>query len=173
MWIELPNLWIALLNGIGIPAAHLLIAWGSTRIPFALFRTSRGPLPGDSVRIYERLFLVRRWKDLLPDAAPWFGGMPKARLQSADTTYLDTFAAETRRGEFSHWLQMLVISAFILWTPFPAALVIIGWAILSNLPCILSLRHTRLRILNLSLRIGGGTPGSDATASSGPTTRPQ
>lgn len=153
MWIELPGLWIALLNGLGIPAAHLLIAWGCTRLPTTLFRSRRPPLPGGSFRLYERLFLVRRWKALLPDAAPWFGGIPKGRLQSADAAYLDTFAAETRRGEFSHWLQMIVISTFILWTPFPAALVIIGWALVSNLPCIISLRHTRLRILNLRHRI--------------------
>jgi len=153
MWIDLPHLWIAILNCLGIPAAHLLVAWGSTRLPSSVFRARSGRPPARDGRLYEKLFLVRRWKHLLPDAAPWFGGIAKATLQSADPAYLDTFAAETRRGEFSHWLQLLVISAFILWTPFPAALAIIAWAILSNLPCIINLRHTRLRIRHLRFRI--------------------
>lgn len=153
MWIDLPNLWIALLNGLGIPAAHLLIAWGCTKLPASLYQVGPARPPRSADRLYERLFLVRRWKHLLPDAAPMFGGIPKAELRSTDPEFLATFVAETRRGEFSHWLQLLVISSFIAWTPFPAALIIIAWALFSNLPCIISLRHTRLRIQRLRYRL--------------------
>ncbi len=153
MWIDIPNLWIALLNCLGIPAAHLLIAWGSTRLPASIFHSEATRPSGLNGRFYERVFFVRRWKHLLPDAAPWFGGIAKARLQSVDPTALGLFAAETRRGECSHWLQLLTISGFILWTPWPVALIIIAWALISNLPCIISLRHTRLRIQHLRHRI--------------------
>ena len=73
-----------------------------------IFRSKNTRPPGPDRRLYERVFLVRRWKHLLPDAAPWFGGVAKAKLQSAEPAYLDTFAAETRRGEFSHWLQLIL-----------------------------------------------------------------
>ena len=32
-------------------------------------------------RIYRKLTLVHRWKDLIPDAGTWFGGLSKRRLQ--------------------------------------------------------------------------------------------
>jgi glycosyl-4,4'-diaponeurosporenoate acyltransferase len=153
MWIDIPNFWIAVINCVGIAAAHLLIAWGFTRLPASVFHSATTGPPRSSCRFYERVFFVRRWKGLLPDAAPWFGGIAKAKLKSTDPAYLESFAAETRRGECSHWLQLLTISGFILWTPWPASLGIIAWAFFSNLPCIISLRHTRLRILQLRHRI--------------------
>jgi len=153
MWIELTNSWIALINIIGIPTCHLGIAWLCTRLPASLFEKphhqdshhDRGP---DSV-IYEKLFLVRYWKSLLPDAAPWFNGFAKGPLSSTKIDYLQSFVTETRRGEFSHWLQMLAISLFIIWTPHPWLFIILIYAILSNAPCIINLRYTRLRILSL------------------------
>lgn len=158
MWIELPNLWIALANCFGIPAAHLLIAWGSTRLPSSVFRAIPNRPPTHDGKLYDRLFLVRRWKHLLPDAAPWLGGIAKGQLRSSDLAYLESFTAETRRGEFSHWLQWIAISTFVIWTPYPAALVILAWAALSNLPCIINLRFTRIRILHLLLRIQDRSP---------------
>ena len=62
------------------------------------------------------------------------------RLQSAGLL-------ETRRGEFSHWIQWILITGFIAWNPFPANLVIIAYAFASNVPCLLNLRHTRQRLL--------------------------
>ena len=153
MWIDLPNLWIGLLNGLGIPVTHLLIAWGCTKLPASLWRAGPPRKPHGSGALYERVFLVRHWKHLLPDAAIWFGGIPKSSLQSVDPEFLTTFVAETRRGEFSHWLQLLVISSFIAWTPFPYALIIIAWACFSNIPCIISLRHTRLRVQRVRSRL--------------------
>ena len=153
MWIELPVPWILVLNCLGIPAAHLLIAWWSTCLPARLFRPRsflfrRQPWEQDGT-VYRRVLLVGRWKRLLPDAAPWFKGFPKGRLASRDPAYLRTFVVETCRGEFSHWVQVLAIASFVAWTPYPASLVIIAYSLASNLPCIISLRHTRLRLLRI------------------------
>jgi len=156
MWIELPNIWIAVINTLGIPAAHLIIAWLSTRLPQKLFRKSREETSNQRPLqqfVLERIFLVRKWKNRLPDAAPMFGGFPKASLASKDPRYLQEFIAETRRGEFSHWLQMLVIPIFILWTPWPGNLIILVWSVISNLPCLLNLRHIRQRMRNLLHRL--------------------
>ena len=150
MWIELPDFWIFVVNCVGIPAAHLLTAWCSNVLPRSffkpdsfLYRTRQWEV---TTGIYERWFHIRRWKHLLPDAAPWFSGFAKAGLKSTDSTYLKQFVAETCRGEFSHWIQILVIGSFIIWTPSPASWIIVGYSLLSNMPCILNLRHTRVRL---------------------------
>jgi len=156
MWIELPALWIVILNCLGIPAVHLLVAWWSTCLPARLFRPEamlfRSRWWELSGVLYARLFRVRSWNRMLPDAAPWFGGIPKARIKSRDPAYLRTFQIETCRGEFSHWVQMIAIVGFIAWNPYPFNLVIIGWSLLSNLPCIINLRSTRLRLQQMLAR---------------------
>lgn len=152
MWIDLPNIWIAVINILGIPLCHLAIAWLSTRLPGQIFER---PLPiscKPKAFYYRELLRVRQWKNLLPDAAPWFRGFAKGKLQSTESSYLRTFITETRRGEFSHWLQMACIGLFIIWTPYPWSIIILIYAILSNTPCIINLRYTRLRITALILK---------------------
>ncbi|NWK54084.1 hypothetical protein HW115_00555 [Verrucomicrobiaceae bacterium N1E253] len=148
MWIELHPYWIAGINALGIPMAHLLIAWGITQLPESCF--SR-PLDKkeQNLRLYLRLFQIKRWKHYLPDGAPWLKGFSKSSLQSTEREYLETFVKETRRGECSHWLQWLAISCFIVWTPSPYHLIILIYATLSNLPCILNLRYTRIRLIRI------------------------
>ncbi len=150
MFIELPALAIVLLNVIGIPVSHLLIAWRTTRLASErfqpqspLFRIRTWEKHGT---FYERFFRVRAWKDKLPDGASWFSGFAKGSLQSRDQAYLTDFRIETCRGEFSHWVQMTAILLFVIWNPYPANTVIIVYAILSNLPCLVSQRHTRARL---------------------------
>lgn len=156
MWIEVSNLWIAIINCLGIPAAHLLVSWGTSRLPTAsfrpagfLFRTRSWERSGF---LYERVFQTRCWKDRLPDAGPWFQGFSKANLRSTKPAYLRTFITETCRGELSHWLQIIAINCFLIITPYPAGLVIIGYSLLSNLPCIINLRYTRIRLQKILAR---------------------
>lgn len=159
MWIELPAVWIVILNCLGIPAVHLLIAWWSTCLPARLFRPEAmffrpGPWERGGT-LYARLLRVRSWNRMLPDAGPWFRGFSKGRLSSRDPAYFRTFIIEACRGEFSHWVQMLAIAGFIAWNPYPFNLVIIGWSLLSNLPCIVNLRYTRLRLQQVVARSSG------------------
>lgn len=150
MWIELPNLWITLLNVIGIPCAHLVLAILATKLPVRWFaRETIAPMSRAEIRLHQQLFLTPKWKQLLPDAAPWFGGFAKGKLTDTSPEYLHRFIAETRRGELSHWAQTLVIFSFIAWNPWPANLVIASYALLSNLPCILNLRYTRARLIRV------------------------
>ncbi|MDP0492283.1 MAG: hypothetical protein Q7Q71_14630 [Verrucomicrobiota bacterium JB023] len=150
MWLELSRWQIALLNVLGIPAAHLLISWWVTQWPTPLVeRLLRFlPIPRSEAAIH-RLVGVRRWKRLLPDAAGWFGGVSKGELPAIfakDDNGLKAFRVEAGRGEFAHWLQLAVISSFVIWTPGAGAWVIVAYAGLSNLPCLLSLRSLRLRL---------------------------
>lgn len=156
MFIQLDNIYIIFLNILGIPMAHMVLSWCTTKLPGHLFATKH-PLDSAKLKkpihpIYEHIFHIRLWKDKLPDAGPWFNGFAKGALQSTSKPYLLTYVAETRRGEFSHWLQVIIISCFIIWNPWPANLIIITYAILSNLPCILSQRFNRQRILKILSR---------------------
>jgi len=158
MLIEFSNLTISLLNCLGIPAVHLAIAWFTEQLHDERFIR---PFPAEAPEpsgIYEKYFLIRRWKHLLPDGAPWFNGFPKKKLQSTEPAYLRKFILETRRGEFSHWIQWILISGFVVWNPFPANLIIIAYAAGSNLPCLMNLRHTRQRLIPLLLKQQGSGP---------------
>lgn len=156
MWLELSHRWVALLNVLGIPAAHFGLSWAFTRMPVRWFRPEAFPFrcwPGESAAMYDRGFGVKRWKGLLPDAAGWFGGFPKAGLRSRDRAYLERFRVETCRGEAAHWAQWIVITGFMVWTPWPWALVLPVYAALSNLPCILLQRQNRRRLNDVIARL--------------------
>jgi len=142
MVIELPIVWTVVLNAGGLAAIQLGLAWGVTRLPAGWFpaRAGRG-----SLHYYEMLG-IRRWKTLLPDGAGWFtGGFPKARLTGKDADYYQRFIRETWRGEICHWAAIACVPVFFLWNPWWGNLVIVVYALLANLPCILIQRYNRLR----------------------------
>lgn len=150
MLIEIHRPWIAVLNCIGIPATHLLIVfWSSRRTLGAFDPTARPFRPSNwenHGKIYDTVLKLRHWKHLLPDGAAWLSGFTKSKLRTTDPAYLRRFILETCRGEQSHWLQLIAISTFIIWTPFPACLVIITYSLFVNIPCIINLRQTRFRL---------------------------
>lgn len=150
MLIELPNIWIIILNCIGIPVAHLSIAICSTRRSSEIFVAENFPYRAtrweNKGKIYQTVLRVKSWKHLLPDGSSWLKGFAKSELRSKQPVYLQEFISETCRGEQSHWLQLLVLLPFVIWTPFPASLAIIFYALISNIPCIINLRHTRFRL---------------------------
>lgn len=153
MIFDLPNILIVILNVLGIPITHFAIAWLTTQLPDYYFQIKQ---PFNSKEfsnpinpIYEKVLFIRLWKDKLPDAGPWLKGFSKGTLQLTSTVYLSKFIEETRRGELSHWLQLLFICSFITWNPWPANVVIILYSLLSNLPCIFNQRFTRQRMLKI------------------------
>jgi len=154
MWLELPNSLVVVLNLLAIPAIHLGVSWLFTRLPVRLFR------PGSRVfrrrsfeeggRFYHRVFRIRAWKPLLPDAAPWFDGFAKGELRGKDPAYLKAFVRETCRGEAAHYAQVPALLLTLAWNPWPvAAGVMVVYAVLSNLPCVLLQRFTRARLRHL------------------------
>lgn len=151
MLVELPDIWIVVLNVVGIPVIHIGLSWIFTKMP----RTSFDPLsPLFRAReieqggvIYQTLFGIRRWKGLLPDAAPWFDGFAKGNLKDKDPVYLRNFIAETCRGEAAHYGQIAGLLVTLIWNPWPvAAIVMIVYSLLSNLPCVILQRFTRARL---------------------------
>lgn len=152
MLVDIPYLWVALLNIVWVPLAHLAASWFATKLPSSLFQTNALTLPfikGESRSFYESRLQIKRWKDKLPDAAQWFGGEQKAELKERSQDYLQRFILETRRGEFAHVLQIVLLCIPVLWTPWPWALIFPVYAVLSNITCIPIQRYNRLRFEKL------------------------
>lgn len=149
MFLEFPPFWVAVINILGVPLVHLGSSWFMTRLPVRLFDHPLPILerfPGESRQLYERTFAIKKWKDSLPDAGAWFGGMAKKQLSRTTVPHLSRFRAETRRSELAHWLQFLLLCGFMIWTPGPWTLIWPLYAFLSNITCILLQRYNRLRL---------------------------
>jgi len=148
--IELPVVWIIILNVAGWLVIQLGLAWVFTRMPREWFNPAPTSTREKGVQFYERIFAIKRWKDWLPDAARWFtGGFPKGTLSGKDPEYLARFICETWRGELCHWLAIGCVPAFLLWNPWWGDLIIVAYAFAANLPCILVQRYNRFRLARL------------------------
>jgi len=131
--------WAAVHAGTGyavhrLPASRLGDAW--------LYRHRRF----EGERFYRRVLRVPRWKDRVPDAGALFaGGVSKRALPADELGGLDRFVVETRRAELGHWLAAAAGPVFVLWNPWPAAVVLVAYGLAANLPCIAIQRYNRLR----------------------------
>ncbi|WP_270170863.1 hypothetical protein [Paenibacillus sp. SYP-B4298] len=101
-------------------------------------------------QFYERALRIRSWKDRVPELGDLFpGGLSKQRLYGYSREALLRFAAETRRGELTHWLAMLPSPLFFLWNSAPSGWLMVGYALAANLPFIAIQRYNRRRLLRV------------------------
>jgi glycosyl-4,4'-diaponeurosporenoate acyltransferase len=136
-------------NILGWPILHIAIGFIALRIPPQIFAHETwltAPRFWERDMYRDRL-ASRKWKYLLPDAAPWLGGFAKRKLVNRDPTCIAQFLIETRRTEIAHWLMLGCLPIFFIWNPPWARWVIAVYAVAANLPCILAQRYNRL-ILN-------------------------
>ena len=94
MLLELPKIWIGILNTIYFPVVMISVGFVVNKIPRSYF------VPENSLyksrtweqKFFEKYLAVRRWKKHLPDGAKMFGGaFPKKNLKNKDKTYLEKF----------------------------------------------------------------------------------
>jgi glycosyl-4,4'-diaponeurosporenoate acyltransferase len=112
-----------------------------TRFPYHPFRWESGG------RIYRRYLKVERWKQFLPDGGALFRkGVRKRHLDCRDPEELERFLIESCRGELTHWLAMMPVGVFALFTPVGVFLLMILYALVINMPCIIAQRYNRPRI---------------------------
>jgi glycosyl-4,4'-diaponeurosporenoate acyltransferase len=98
-------------------------------------------------RLYERFFRVKSWKKRLPDGAALFRmGFEKRHLKETKKDYLDSFMKETCRAELTHWIVFLFSPLFFIWNLCWIGIVMIVYAALANMPCILTQRYNRIRL---------------------------
>ncbi len=99
--------------------------------------------------MYKDWFRIRKWKQMLPDGAPWIGGFSKKKLNARDPGDLAQFLVETRRAEIAHWCMLACFPIFFLWNPPWACCVMCAYAVAANLPCIAAQRFNRMAITRL------------------------
>ena len=135
-------------NLLGWPLIHLAFSFVALRLPSYLFdRDSWLTVPRRwerGGRFYRDWLLIRKWKSLLPDGAPWRGGFAKKKVSPRDSLYLEQFLVETRRAEWAHWCMLSCLPLFFLWNPPWACLVMTAYALTANVPCILAQRYNRI-----------------------------
>lgn len=141
-------------NVLGWPVIHVVIAAIFLRLPLRLFAGDcfvyqAWPWERDGM-LYRKWLLVRRWKALLPDGAPWLGGFPKKRLERREADYVRRFILETRRAECAHWCMLCCLPVFFLWNPLWARWVMTAYAVGANVPCILVQRYNRVVLVRLA-----------------------
>ena len=72
--------------------------------------------------------------------------MSKRHVPAYDLAGLQLFVRETRRAELAHWWAMCCGPVFVLWNPPLAAVLLLGYGVLVNLPFIAIQRYNRARI---------------------------
>lgn len=157
MLIEIPVIWTIFINIFLWLAIHLSFAYIITILPQKLIDTKSFVFTQrnweSNGKLYENIFKVRTWKELLPDGAALFKkGFKKKRLASLDNQYIERFVIETCRGELVHWIVIFISPVFFIWNPLWAGLVMIIYALLANLPCIIAQRYNRIRFQRLLAR---------------------
>ncbi len=96
---------------------------------------------------YQKTLRIMIWKKYLPDGSRLTRkGFQKKHLQVTTTDYLQKFILESRRAEWTHFVSLLFTPLFIIWNTFPDMLAVIVYAVLFNIPCLLTQRFNRIRL---------------------------
>jgi len=96
---------------------------------------------------YRDRLKISRWKDRLPEAGGFFeGGFAKRRISDRSDAHLARWLAETRRAEYTHWLNIAAGPLFLLLFPPALAAVHVCFALLAHLPFVTIQRYNRLRL---------------------------
>jgi glycosyl-4,4'-diaponeurosporenoate acyltransferase len=103
-------------------------------------------------RTWERIG-VRRWKHVVPDFGPLFGGVAKRRLGSRSPRRLEQMLVESRRAELVHWVAPLPVLVMPLWNPRWLMVVMVAYAFAANTPCVVIQRHNRARLQRVLGRV--------------------
>jgi len=150
MLIVIPDIWIVIINFLLWFIIHISIAYFGTILPIKyinidswLFKQRKWEKNG---KFYESYFRIKKWKELLPDGSTLFKkGFKKKRIVSSNTEYFNIFIIEVCRAEFVHWLVILFSPLFFIWNyPFSGFIMIL-YAMIANIPCIIAQRYNRIR----------------------------
>jgi glycosyl-4,4'-diaponeurosporenoate acyltransferase len=101
-------------------------------------------------RLYEHFFKINKWKGWLPDGAKVSRtAFKKKHLQTTKSGYIQLFILETCRAEILHWIIFLFGLIFFVWNAWYVGIIMIIYAAITNLPCILAQRYNRIRLERL------------------------
>jgi glycosyl-4,4'-diaponeurosporenoate acyltransferase len=151
MLIDLPTLPTILLDIAVWLIIHVGVSYLMTHIPLSSFDARSWPYKQGKWekdgKIYVRIFRLRKWKKRLPDGAALFKkGFKKKELKGVGNGYLDNFIKETCRAELTHWIMVVISPVFFIWNLCYVGIVMLIYAILVNVPCIMTQRYNRIRL---------------------------
>ena len=134
---------------------HMSVSYIMSRQPLASFKPDswlyRQRNWEKNGRIYERLFRLKSWKKKLPDGAAVFkNGFEKKRLKETSQRYLLDFISETCRAELTHWIVLLFGFIFLIWNIWWVGIVMIIYATIANMPCIITQRYNRIKLRRIT-----------------------
>lgn len=106
-------------------------------------------------RIYDQIFRVSQWKHLLPDGGVVWKkrGFRKKNIADFSIENLNRFLVESARGELTHWLAIVPFWVFWFFAPPDVPWIMLGYALLVNMPCIIAQRFNRPRVRRLMEKI--------------------
>lgn len=120
------------------------------RVDLALFKTRQFEQEG---LFYDKVFQVKRWKKYLPDGGAYFkGGYSRKHVKALDTASLAEHLEWNCRGELSHWLNFIPLFIFPLILNPSLYLLVFIYSVLANLPCLISYRYNRPRLMAILSR---------------------
>jgi glycosyl-4,4'-diaponeurosporenoate acyltransferase len=156
MIIYLSSLWMLALDFIAWLVINLSVAGVISRLRSESFNAETWLFKERNwekhSRLYEHLFKIKKWKGWLPDGAEVSRkAFKKKHLQTADSGYIQVFILETCRAEILHWIIFLFGFVFFIWNPWYVGIIMIVYAGIANLPCILTQKYNRIRLKRLLL----------------------
>lgn len=151
MIIQLPGLLNIIIDFIIWLLVHVFVSlstWKLRQDSFNpdswLYQERRWENCGD---FYKTFFKVKKWKEFLPDgAAVSKGGFRKKNLGNHDPAYIRKFIIETCRAELTHWIIFIFSIIFFIWNEWWIGLIMVVYAIIVNLPCVITQRYNRIRL---------------------------
>ncbi|WP_431522033.1 hypothetical protein [Guptibacillus hwajinpoensis] len=93
-----------------------------------------------------------KMETILPDGGVFKGGFCKKELKKLTSIYIRKFIIETRRAEVTHWMLIPPSILFFLWNPSYIGWIMVGYALLINIPFIIIQRYNRLRLKPLLVK---------------------
>ncbi len=99
-------------------------------------------------KIYNDVFKINRWKDLLPQ---YVGkdGFSKSHLTDLSVEYLDEFIMETCRGEWNHTMNCMFAVVIVAMNGFFMTIILLLLLFIGNLPFVIIQRYNRFRLQKL------------------------
>lgn len=154
MLIDLPELWIIILDFVVWFFFHMALSIACMKIPDAWFRTTdKGFKPfawEKKGEIWNQIFRIRNWKRFLPDGSTIVKtAYNKTNLHGTGVEALQKFIIETKRAELTHWVLIPPAFFFFIWNPPWAGWVMVVYAFIANVPFIIAQRYNRPRLERL------------------------
>jgi len=151
MLVHLPTAITVLIDVIAWFVIHMCVSYIMSRQPLTsfnnnswLYRKRKWERNG---RFYEKFFRLKSWKRRLPDGAAIFkNGFEKKHLKGTNKDYFDSFIRETCRAELTHWIVFLFGPLFLIWNLWWVGIVMILYATIANIPCVITQRYNRIRL---------------------------